>query len=127
MPVSKSSKIEWVSCDKCSRWEMFENCTVELGIDKYDEVKINETNFKCRLCKTDEKLACFMEQSENKFAGVVSRITKLEEALKNEESNKRQGEFLGRIMKVEEKGKHIEETKRSVQETEQKIVNTDCK
>ena len=82
---------------------MFENCTVELGIDKYDEVKINETNFKCRLCKTDEKLACFMEQSENKFAGVVSRITKLEEEeRKNEIEARRKGvdEWMNRMNEI---------------------------
>jgi hypothetical protein len=47
---------DWVCCDVCSRWEVFENCKRELGLEKFDAEKIGKIWLMCRLCVQEIRL-----------------------------------------------------------------------
>ena len=55
MAAGRGSKINWVSCDSCGDWQVFENCIKELGLEKFDAEKIKGCKYQCRMCKYEEK------------------------------------------------------------------------
>ena len=52
-PVSGSSgptsneECHWVQCDRCDRWELFENRGIP---GNFDETRVKQVKFECRLC-----------------------------------------------------------------------------
>ena len=45
--------LNWVQCDGCERWELFENTGIA---GPYDKETINEAKFRCRNCCFENKL-----------------------------------------------------------------------
>ena len=109
----KSPKIDWVQCDDCARWDIFDNASKELGIDKFDEDKIAKSRYTCRQCK-------FEVGVNGRLNSIEERVSKmeagnLEEKMKQMENFK---EVLGDVEEIRSGLKDIEKVKQSVKEFE---------
>ena len=79
-----SVKLNWVSCDKCECWDLFENCKSELGLDEFDTDAIEKRSFHCRACRYEVKVENWIQVSEIKIDEALVRIKSLEDQLVNE-------------------------------------------
>ena len=48
--LTSSEDCHWVQCNKCDRWELFENSGIS---GTFDETRVNEMKFECRFCAVD--------------------------------------------------------------------------
>ena len=73
--------MNWVECDRCKEWNLFENCN--LGA-KYDEKKVKDMKFECRMCKMESrqvevgKLQSVVNDLEVTVQGLEERLIRLE-------------------------------------------------
>ena len=70
----KMAKIEWVCCDSCARWELFDNAAKDLGLDKYDVDKIRELVFMCRQYKFESNVLVRFDALEERMSNVEKRV-----------------------------------------------------
>jgi hypothetical protein len=81
----KSVEFDWVNCGACGRWEVFENCKRELGLEEFDAKEVKEIVFTCRMCVQDtrlEKLEARVDVLTGKFEELVG--CKLQEMMDEE-------------------------------------------
>ena len=71
-------ELNWVSCDTCQNWFIFDSCKAELGLEVFDESKIANIGFVCRMCRYEDRLVSTFQDLEIKITEVSARITKLE-------------------------------------------------
>jgi archaellum component FlaC len=80
---SNSGNVDWVSCDNCNRWELFENCKTELGLAVFDEERIGQIQFCCRICTNDtktERLEKAVKDIEMRVDVLSGKLQELEES-----------------------------------------------
>jgi lysophospholipase L1-like esterase len=113
-----------VCCDKCSRWDIFDNCKSELGLDEYDEDKVGKMKFVCRMCVSDcrvEKLEGVVKQVKETAEAVTNKVRELEEMVKKEFENLRQdsdrvkGEISEQKEQTEVKDKRADESEKKLE------------
>jgi hypothetical protein len=124
--------LRWVQCDRCGRYELYENC----GIDgEYDEDKVKAAAFVCRMCVLEEKEAAnaVWMNGVNAWQGEVhERLNAMDECLASmgksmsdvkEENVKAMKDECGLM-----KGKHEEQVVRvdvlgtSLSEVQERVV-----
>jgi hypothetical protein len=69
--------VQWVCCDTCSRWDIFENCKKDLGLEEYDADKVRMMEFVCRMCVSGfrvEKLEAAVKQAQEQVEVVTSKV-----------------------------------------------------
>jgi hypothetical protein len=77
--------LDWVSCDGCGKWELFDNCKDELGLDEFDVERISKVTLSCRMCKFEcriDKLEDVVKEVKDRVESVSDRLGKLEEVVK---------------------------------------------
>lgn len=91
-----------VQCDKCRRWDFFENC--QLGT-VFDREAVELMDYVCRMCKLESK----SDMQEVKIAGLKAEIEKLRNDLdqKTMLQEVKENLFL-RVEKVEKKHTELE-------------------
>ena len=125
--------LDFVSCDECGRWDLFENCKRELGLDKFDRKEIGRIRFCCRMCKFEDRikgLEARVLDVESRVGSVQRRITEMDSeteckviVVKGEVADvkkdleKRIGEIESKVavveLSVEEEWKRVEEVAKS--------------
>lgn len=74
--LMKRDNLNWVECELCHRWELFENSG--LGSD-FDEKLVKDAKFECRLCKIEDE-ACKAEDIMcEKWKKTKDRLRKVED------------------------------------------------
>jgi hypothetical protein len=63
--------INWIQCDSCTRWEIYENSGLA---GPYDEDKVGVAKFECRFCG----LSRHLEDSRNEITSLNKKINQLE-------------------------------------------------
>jgi lysophospholipase L1-like esterase len=84
-----NAKLDWVSCDGCGRWELFDNCKDELGLDGFDVERISKVTLSCRMCKVEcriDKLEVVVKEVKDRVESVSDRLGKLELSNRTTES-----------------------------------------
>lgn len=86
MAASKNSgrmtnKLKWVQCEKCNSWVEFDNCKRELGLEEFDQDKIDKLSFTCRMCRYEDRLDSY-KHLDSKIEAVLGRIVELEQEIK---------------------------------------------
>ena len=89
--VSMAAELNWLSCDNCGRWEVYENTPLFRDNIKFDNNKISKMSFSCDICvlkqeisklvddnkalkEAVEKCSCTMEESKSSYATAVLKI-----------------------------------------------------
>jgi len=75
LSTAQAPKLDWVQCDTCARWEIFDNTGTP---GKYNEERMANTKFVCRACGTDRMI----KELTSENASLKTRISVLEEAKK---------------------------------------------
>jgi myosin heavy subunit len=71
--TKKMMEVDWVCCDDCARWDMFDNVSRDIGLDKFDGEKIDKLHYVCRQCKFESEI----RERFNAFEGRISGFDKL--------------------------------------------------
>src|SRR3989442_14591910 len=90
MPMPKGSRhnsddvvgINWVECDECHRWDIFENSGIPGSIETK---KTQKLNYKCRLCKLEERIVRLegdLTKSEEEKSVISIKLKQVEEGSK---------------------------------------------
>ena len=80
MPPGKKSKMcigmNWVQCDKCDRYDVFENTGIE---GEYDQKVIETLMYECRVCVWQRGVFERLDGLANELKEVKKRLTEVEE------------------------------------------------
>ena len=68
----KMMKVNWVCCDTCERWDLFDNVAKDLGVDTFDGEVLSKLVYQCRQCK-------FEFDVRDRFDAIERRISEMEE------------------------------------------------
>ena len=71
--------VNYVGCDRCEKWDMFENVSKALGIAKFDEDKIAKLDYICRECEFEEVVSGRFDAIDGKISAMEKSLDKLEE------------------------------------------------
>ena len=73
------SKLNWVECDKCNGWELFENTGIP---EKFDPQRVSEMSFTCCHCKAESVVA----KLESRVVIIESMMRAAEESVNSVET-----------------------------------------
>jgi len=118
--------VNWVQCDVCDRYELYENCGME---GEYDQKKVDAASFTCRLCvmeewKSEEKVRVTeletwkserMSELEEWKRGLNERVSELELGLNAVSESLKEVKESGKVMKDD-----------SVTEDSVKVLKSEC-
>ena len=83
-------KINWLECDKCGRWEIYENSGAKV---EYSKEVAEQMEFECSFCELSENI----KQRDNKIKGLENRIKDLEAELNQVKMGTAMNEKFGLI------------------------------
>lgn len=63
LAVNKSLGTHWVNCEKCNRWEMYENTSIAANIGNFDAEKIEKMDFTCVFCIKNEEITTLRNEN----------------------------------------------------------------
>ena len=75
VPTSSAESLDWVECDKCRRWDIFENTGLP---GEYCEEALSKIKYICRQCDSDKLIKKLSDENKE----LKTRVSVLEEALK---------------------------------------------
>lgn len=70
--------VNWIQCDKCKEWVIFENSGIS---GKFDEKELADVKFDCRMCRMERRIEGVVgkvREVEGAVAEVKERVAKLE-------------------------------------------------
>jgi hypothetical protein len=123
------AKLDWVCCDQCGRWEIFDNCKQELGMEEYDAERVARVEFVCRACVSDarvEKLASVVTQMQQSIEAVASKVSELEESVRVEcvslrETSVKEGHRAASRLQLSELENKLDESRLQLSEVDNKV------